>query len=195
MARSRAKHTQSSVLRIIGGQWRGRKIPFHPAPGLRPTSDRVRETLFNWLAADVHGARCVDLFAGTGALGLEALSRGAAHCTFVEPNASTLAGIAAALRTLDAESMAQVTPGPAAAFCDQAPGPFDILFIDPPFAAGLVEGCCQEIEAHGLVADGAAIYVEMSGRDDAPVVPQRWTLWRDKQAGEVAYRLYRAGEA
>ena len=181
-------------MRIIGGQWRGRKVPFHAAAGLRPTPDRVRETVFNWLAADVPGARCADLFAGSGALGLEALSRGAAHCVFVDTNDATLAGLSAALQALGGDAHGQIVSGTAAQFCAQGADPFDILFIDPPFADGLVEPCCELLDVHGLVARGGAVYIEMSSREDAPVVPGSWTLWRDKQAGEVAYRLYRVGE-
>src|SRR5210317_918947 len=93
MSRSRSRAARQHQVRIIGGKWRGRKLAFSPADGLRPTGDRVRETLFNWLAADIDGARCADLFAGTGALGLEALSRGAAHCDFVDSSPAVIARV------------------------------------------------------------------------------------------------------
>jgi len=179
-------------LRIIGGTWRGRKLAFDPAPGLRPTPDRVRETLFNWLAPEIHGSRCLDLFCGSGALGLEALSRGAAHCTFVDSNPAAIAGIRAALETLQCEAAtcAQADalrwvsgPGPAVT-------PFDIVFLDPPFGQNLLSPACRGLEDNHRLAPGALIYLEAAVRDGEPDVPENWQLKRDKQTGEVRYRLF-----
>ncbi len=193
MARARSKASTPSHVRIIGGQWRGRKIAFGDAQGLRPTPDRVRETLFNWLAPDIHGARCLDLFAGSGALGLEALSRGAEHCTFVEATGSTLKDIQAALSLLDAATRADCHGIDALRFCQQGQSPYDIVFLDPPFGQNLVEACCAALDASALVTDNGAIYIETGADEPEPVVPKHWQLARDKRAAGVAYRLYRNG--
>ena len=121
-----------SQLRIIGGQWRGRKLAFTPEDGLRPTADRVRETLFNWLAADIHGARCLDLFAGSGALGLEALSRGAAHCDFVDHSSRACRQIETHLALLEAADRGHCHPVGAEPFLRGAQQAYDIVFLDPP---------------------------------------------------------------
>jgi len=186
-----SKDNATSSLRIIGGKWRSRKVPFQSARGLRPTPDRVRETLFNWLAADVPGARCADLFAGSGALGVEALSRGAAHCTFVDTNSTALNTIRSVLHTLKADKYADVRAMTAQAYCLQETEPFHIVFLDPPFGLDLVEPCCQSLDTHSLLAPAAAIYIETSATENPPTVPALWELAREKKAGDVAYRLYR----
>jgi 16S rRNA (guanine966-N2)-methyltransferase len=176
------------VLRIIGGSWRGRKLRFPPSSGLRPTPDRVRETLFNWLAARTPGARCLDLFAGSGALGLEALSRGAAHVVFVECDA-------VAVRALRARLAEWGAPHGAVVQCDASvflAGPataFDIVFLDPPFDSGLLVPVAQRLEGGGWLGDGALIYVECAARAGLPALPDAWTLLKAKQAGEVGYHL------
>ena len=193
MARSGNRPKHLSTLRIIGGQWRGRKLTFTPAPGLRPTSDRVRETLSNWLSPCVHGARCLDLFAGSGALGLEALSRGAASCDFVDSSAAALRQIVQHLQAVGATDLARCHPLPAATFVESAQSPFDIVFIDPPFGKGLVDPVCAQLADRELLADGCFIYVETAVRDPQPNVPLNWLPHREKVAGEVAYRLYVKG--
>lgn len=180
----------TSTLRIIGGQWRGRKLTFIPAEGLRPTTDRVRETLFNWLAPDLHGARCLDLFCGSGALGLEALSRGAAHCDFVDNNARNLAQVGSHLDTLDASGRGACHGGTAEAFLAAARQAWDIVFIDPPFNLGLAGPVCALLAARGLLAPDARIYLETAAGESVPEVPANWLLHREKTAGEVGYRLY-----
>ena len=174
-------------IRIIGGQWRGRKLPVPNSPGLRPTTDRVRETLFNWLTPALPGARVLDLFAGTGVLGLEALSRGAAQAVLVERDP----GLAAALREAVARlsAPAEVHAADALAWLGSHGRTFDLVFLDPPFADGLWARALD-----GLVprlAPGAWIYVE-SPADVQPVVPPAWALHREGRTREVRYALYRA---
>jgi 16S rRNA (guanine966-N2)-methyltransferase len=191
MARSGKRPVKQSTLRIIGGQWRGRKLAFTPAEGLRPTADRVRETLFNWLAPSIRGARCLDLFAGSGALGLEALSRGAAWCDFVDTSATAIRQIEHHLQTLQAGAQARCHARPALAFLQESPGSHDIVFIDPPFGKHLVDPACEQLASSNRVAAGGFIYIETAVRDPAPRVPADWLLHREKAAGEVAYRLFR----
>ena len=176
-------------MRIIGGSLRGSKLAVADLPGLRPTPDRVRETLFNWLAPVISTARCLDLFAGTGALGIEALSRGAALVEFVERDA----GLARALR--DNLARLKLTAGlvrqaDAAGFLEHEPEhPFDIVFLDPPFSEALWEHPAARLEAGGWLADSALIYVE-SPVTSAIALPPNWQPHREKQAGAVRYALF-----
>ncbi len=184
---SRGSHARR--LRIIGGSWRGRRLRFPDVEELRPTPDRVRETLFNWLGTRVQDARCLDLFAGSGALGLEALSRGAAEVVFVERN--TL--VARALRELLTEwgaRNAHVERADALAWLDGTARPFDIVFIDPPFAAELHTEAARRLEARGWLAPGARVYLEAPTRTPLPELPRQWQPLKAKQAGEVGYHLF-----
>ena len=184
-------------VRIIGGRWRGRKLAFSPTDGLRPTGDRIRETLFNWLAADINGAHCADLFAGTGALGLEALSRGAAQCDFVDSSRIAQTAIAEHLKRFEAVEQGHCHPGPAQQFLKTATQPYDIVFIDPPFKLPLVEPTCNALAQRHLLSDGALVYIESKAKSPPPRMPTGWHLHRDKVSGGVAYRLFkveRAGE-
>ena len=190
MARSRKRTAPQSSLRIIGGQWRGRKLNFSPVEGLRPTTDRVRETLFNWLSPSIRGARCLDLFAGSGALGLEALSRGAAYCDIVDTSAAALHQIEHHLQILEASTQAHCHAKSALGFLQTTQGSYDIVFIDPPFGKGLVDSVCAQLASKGLIAEDGLIYVESAVHDSPPVVPPQWRLHREKVAGEVAYRLF-----
>ncbi|WP_275553447.1 16S rRNA (guanine(966)-N(2))-methyltransferase [Mixta sp. Marseille-Q2659] len=178
-------------IRIIGGQWRGRKLPVPNSAGLRPTTDRVRETLFNWLAPDIQQARCLDCFAGSGALGLEALSRYAGSATLLELEKPVAQQLTQNLQTLKA-SNAQVVQTNALSWLAQ-PGsePYQIVFIDPPFRKGLLEQTLQLLESNHWLADEALIYVESEVENGTPPVPANWHLHREKVAGQVAYRLYR----
>lgn len=184
------KRSGNSQLRIIGGQWRGRKLDFTPADGLRPTTDRVRETLFNWLAPDIHGARCLDLFSGSGALGLEALSRGAAFCDFVDTSAPALSQIADHLHNLEASARAACHRQSAQAFLDREHFNWDIVFIDPPFGQDLVAPVCELLGRSGRLREGTLVYIETGHREALPQLPPGWTLHRDKRAGDVSYRLF-----
>jgi 16S rRNA (guanine966-N2)-methyltransferase len=176
------------VLRIIGGSWRGRKLRFPPAPEIRPTPDRVRETLFNWLGPRVSGARCLDLFAGSGALGLESLSRGAEHVTFVERDAAAARELRARLSEWGARD-AQVEHGDALRFLGGAPRVFDIVFLDPPFDSEFLTVAAERLESGGWLAAGALIYVECAARNGLPPLSSAWTTLKSKQAGEVGYHL------
>ncbi len=180
-----------SQLRIIGGQWRGRKLSFRPEQGLRPTTDRVRETLFNWLAPDIHGARCLDLFAGSGALGLEALSRGAARCDFVDSSAQVIRQLQQHLATLGAGDRGSCHRRPALEFLQSKPAaPWDVVFVDPPFGLGLIEPSLAALQSPGVLATYALVYLECAAGEDAPALPANWECHRDKRAGGVAYRLF-----
>ncbi len=184
---------KAGQLRIVGGQWRGRKLSFRAAEGLRPTTDRVRETLFNWLQGVTPGARCADLFAGSGALGLEALSRGAAHCDFIDTSSAALGQIEGHLRALGASEQGRFHCQSAASFLQRAQGTYDIVFIDPPFASDLVQTCCDLLAERRLLAEEARVYVETAAGAPPPRVPAHWALHRDKRAGGVAYRLFIVG--
>ncbi len=176
-------------LRLIGGEYRRRLLPVLDMPGLRPTPDRVRETLFNWLVADLPGARVLDLFAGTGALGLEALSRGARAACFVERDAAVARTLEDNLVTLGAHNRAAVMTTDALAFLSSAPSPFTLAFLDPPFHQGLAGPCCAALEA-GWLSDDAVIYLETESAI-VPEVPANWALHREVRAGESQGRLYR----
>jgi 16S rRNA (guanine966-N2)-methyltransferase len=182
------------VLRIIGGAWRGRKWRFPEGAAIRPTPDRVRETLFNWLGARTQGARCLDLFAGSGALGLEALSRGAAHVSFIDSAEPVVRELRQRLREWQA-SGAQVERSDALAFLAGAAQPFDIVFLDPPFASGLLAAAAQRLDERGWLAPGARVYVECAAAAAAPPVPASWQVLRAKRAGEVGYHLFAVTDA
>lgn len=182
-------HTGSGQIRIIGGQWRGRKLPVPDSPGLRPTTDRVRETLFNWLAPHMVDARCLDCFAGSGALGLEALSRYAASATLLEMERNVAQQLQKNLATLKAANARVVNTNTLAFLA--APGtPHDVVFIDPPFRKGLLDETLRLLESNGWLADDALIYIESEVENGLPPVPASWELHREKVAGQVAYRLY-----
>ncbi|MFW0764830.1 16S rRNA (guanine(966)-N(2))-methyltransferase [Trabulsiella odontotermitis] len=182
-------HAGSGQIRIIGGQWRGRKLPVPDSPGLRPTTDRVRETLFNWLAPHMVDARCLDCFAGSGALGLEALSRYAASATLLEMDRDVSRQLQKNLATLKAAN-ARVVNTNSLTFLAQPGTPHDVVFIDPPFRKGLLEETLHLLESNGWLADDALIYVESEVENGLPPVPASWDLHREKVAGQVAYRLY-----
>jgi len=174
-------------LRIIGGRWRGRRLSFPPLAELRPTPDRVRETLFNWLAPVIEGARCLDLFAGSGALGIEALSRGAAEVVFIERHPAAARRLQDNLRFLGAESfrMEQVD---ALIWLEGPAQPFDIVFLDPPFDGNRLGPACAALEGRGWLAPIAHLYLE-SGPQVEPLLPDNWRIVREKTAGQVTYRL------
>ena len=179
-------------LRIIGGRWRGTRIVFPSLAAIRPSPDRVRETLFNWLQQPIVGARCLDLFAGSGALGLEALSRGAAHVTFVDREQQVGTHLVQTLERLGSRD-ATVIVRDAQRFLRQSPYPFGVVFLDPPFAAGLLERVCEQL-MHGWLADGAYIYVERPADHPLASLPATWAVQRSKRAGQVGYHLLRASE-
>jgi 16S rRNA (guanine966-N2)-methyltransferase len=182
------------TLRIIAGQWRGRKFRFPPID-IRPTPDRVRETLFNWLQTRIEGARCLDLFAGSGALGLEALSRGAAEVTFIEQERTATNAIEKLLVEWQA-SGGHVLCGDAQGFLAAKPParPFNVVFLDPPYGSSALAACARRLDA-GWLAPGARVYVERARREALPVLPAGWQELRSGHAGEVGYHLFGAGGA
>jgi 16S rRNA (guanine966-N2)-methyltransferase len=163
-------------------------------PGLRPTPDRVRETLFNWLAPVIEGARCLDLFAGTGALCLEALSRGAAEVVMVERAAHVAAQLRRNLATLEAHG-ATVIETDAMAYLQRVPEAFDIVFLDPPFASTLIESCAAALARGGWLVPAGLVYVEAPAAMQPLPVPSTWEATRSKRAGQVGYHLLRAPAA
>ena len=175
-------------VRIVAGCWRGRRVPFIPMPGLRPTPDRVRETLFNWLNRSVAAARCLDLCAGTGALAFEALSRGAASAVLVEQDPRVVRQLQEVARTLGADR-ARVVQGDARAFLKGPTEPFDLVFLDPPFALGVLTELCTLLADGGWLAPAAFVYLEQSARDAPIGLPQGWRVVREMRAGEVRAQL------
>ncbi len=176
-------------LRIIAGQWRGRKLPFADVEGLRPTPDRVRETLFNWLAPMIGGARCLDPFAGSGALGLEALSRGAAEVVMLDKHPKVMKQLQANLTLLDCQQ-AMLQQADALQFLQQTPEkPFDVVFLDPPYRKNLLAPCCELLNEQAWLAEGARVYLENERGYTLPILPDNWELLRSKKAGQVAYHL------
>lgn len=175
-------------LRIIGGDWRGRRLSFPDAEGLRPTPDRVRETLFNWLQGEVAGRRCLDLFAGSGALGLEAASRGAAEVVWVERDRRAAQALRANLAQLRFAA-GRVELGDALSWLRGPGRPFDLVFLDPPYQSGLLQPTCEALESGGWLAPAAWIYLEDDGRHAEPALPGGWLVRRKRRAGQVGYYL------
>lgn len=178
-------------LRIIAGQWRGRKLDFPEVEGLRPTPDRVRETLFNWLQPLLPGARCLDLFCGSGALGLEALSRGAAEVVMVEQNPDAIRHLNTHVNTLAAKG-SEVIQADVQAYLAGPSRPFDIVFIDPPYRKNLLDPCCALLAENGWLSPSARIYMEEESKREGQPLPAGWEVIREKRAGQVAYSLIRA---
>jgi 16S rRNA (guanine966-N2)-methyltransferase len=185
---AKKKSSYPGRLRIIGGRWRGRRLSVPESEGLRPTPDRVRETLFNWLQPYLAGAGCLDLFAGTGALCLEALSRGAGRVVMVEQAAPVAERLRQTLEMLDAEN-ATVVRTDAVEYLGQAPEAFDIIFLDPPFRSDLVARCAGLIETRGWIKPGGLVYIEAPSRIKSLPLPATWELIRSKEAGQVGYHL------
>ena len=174
-------------LRIIGGEYRSRLVDFDPGAGVRPTPDRVRQTLFDWLAPGIGGARCLDLFAGSGALGLEALSRGAGHVTFVESGAAQARAIRAALDKLGCAERAEVVAGDALGFvASTGTQVYDVAFLDPPFDSGLLAPALAALPR--VLRPGARVYVEWHRGGPLPW-PAGYAVLREKKAGQVSYAL------
>jgi 16S rRNA (guanine966-N2)-methyltransferase len=187
-----ARRKQNQV-RIIAGEWRGRKLDFPDAQGLRPTPDRVRETLFNWLQAYLPGARCLDLFAGTGVLGFEAVSRGAASVTLVERDRSVCHALQQNMLKLDMADRVSLVNSDALDYlqtgCQQV---FDIIFIDPPYGQGLVATAISMIDKNDCLKTGGLVYMEHESETDSPAIPENWMELKHKRAGQVSYYLLRS---
>ncbi|NCF13920.1 MAG: 16S rRNA (guanine(966)-N(2))-methyltransferase RsmD [Gammaproteobacteria bacterium] len=190
--RKQSGNSKAGRLRIVAGNWRSRLLDIADVEGLRPTSERIRETLFNWLTPHLHGARCLDLYAGTGALGLEALSRGAASAVFVERDPVAERQLRKNIELLGAEN-AEIIPSGALEFLrSAAPTPFDIIFLDPPYAGNLLGETCRLLADTHQLADDALIYLEDERSRGEPDLPRTWTVLKDKTAGKVRYMLAKA---
>lgn len=180
---------KSNQVRIIAGQWRGRKLEFPDSQGLRPTSDRVRETLFNWLTPVLPGSVCLDLFAGSGALGFEAASRGAARVVMVEQDDVVFQHLQAQSNRLSAQAVELVKTN-ANDYLVGIDTEFDIVFLDPPFGgAELRQSVIHRIDQRQLVKPGGFIYLETEKGDAGTELPENWQTYRHKQAGQVDYQL------
>jgi 16S rRNA (guanine966-N2)-methyltransferase len=190
---SSASGSRNSV-RIIGGGWRGRRVSFPDIPGLRPTPDRVRETLFNWLQQGIAGARCLDLFAGSGALGLEALSRGAKELVFVEQAVAAARALQEQLIRFGGQARAQVAEMGAARYLRSVPQAFDIVFLDPPFGRDALAEYIPLLDEGQWLKPGALVYLENEKKAGVPPLPAHWQLLKSKSAGEVGYHLARVVE-
>ena len=177
-------------VRVIGGEWRGRKLSFPSKVSLRPTADRVRETLFNWLAPVVEGAHCLDVFAGSGALGIEALSRGAQRCDFVDTDQDAIDAIGQSLRSLGAHDRATLHKCAADKVLTED-ARWDIVFIDPPFEAGLGNGLLNRLAASQCLQDDGLVYFETRRSAPEMVPEQRYEIYREKTAGDVCFRRLR----
>ncbi|PJC84993.1 16S rRNA (guanine(966)-N(2))-methyltransferase RsmD [Vibrio sp. HA2012] len=189
---SSQKRTTSGFIRIISGLWRGRKLPVHDAEGLRPTTDRVKETVFNWLAQDIPHATCLDLFAGSGGLGFEAASRQAQQVTMLEMNPVACQQLQTNISTLKTDRISALNTD-ALAYLRQPGSPFDVVFIDPPFRKGLLDETVQLLEANGWLSPTALIYIETEKELSLPSLPVSWSLHREKIAGQVCFRLFTRG--
>jgi 16S rRNA (guanine966-N2)-methyltransferase len=178
-------------VRIIAGAWRGRKLDVPDLPGLRPSGDRGRETLFNWLQPYIPGARCADLFAGSGALGFEAASRGAAHVDLVEIAPLAVSALVESRSALRAEQVAVHRANALDWLGERAPGSLDIVFIDPPFDSGLAVQTLGKLQRGGVMAPGGLVYVEAAAQLPELVMQPPFELVREKVLGQVRLRLFR----
>jgi 16S rRNA (guanine966-N2)-methyltransferase len=188
--RTHARGAQMRRLRIIAGQWKGRRWQF-PDADIRPTSDRIRETLFNWLQGRIAGRHCLDLYAGSGALGLEALSRGAAHCVFVDQHAPAIAALGDVLREWGADSgSVELVNARAEQYLAKVARTFDLVFLDPPFAENALTAVAAQLQARGWLAPGCLVYFEHPRSTALPSLPPPWEPLRHGAAGAVGYDLY-----
>ena len=185
-----ANHGGQGQLRIIAGQWRSRQFDFPMAHGLRPTPNRVRETLFNWLAPYIEGARVLDLFTGSGALFLEALSRGAGSALALDMNPAAINSLRDHLQTLRCEN-GTLLNSDALVYLQQVPTtPYDLVFLDPPFGQDLLQPACSLLEEKSWLAPRAWIYTESENSPSTLGLPGNWRLHREQKAGQVHYALW-----
>ncbi len=181
-------------LRIIGGEWRSRVVNFADIPDIRPTPDRVRETLFNWLQAPIVGARCLDLFAGSGVLSFEALSRGAKSVLCFELDAKAATAVRTNAAQLKTESLQLIQKNALDWLqTNSSQQQFDVVFVDPPYAAGFYEPCCRLLQENGWLAPAALVYIEADQPLDLLTLPEQWRLMKHKRAGAVHYGLCETG--
>ncbi len=187
--KSTQKTKTSGNIRIIAGKHRGRKLPVLMADGLRPTTDRIKETVFNWLMPYIHNSKCLDCFAGAGSLGFEALSRGAEQVTFIELDKNAAKQLSSNKSLLKADNVIVENTDALSYLKNNTPSLFDIIFIDPPFRKSLVEQVTSLI-TQGWLAGNSLIYIEMESESTNLDLPENWSLLKEKTAGQVSYRLY-----
>lgn len=189
MAAGAKRGAAPGEVRIIGGVWRSRRLSFPASAGLRPTPDRIRETVFNWLTPALPGARCLDLFAGSGAFGFESVSRGALHAVLVEKQIEVVAALRENSKRLKAEAV-EIVHADALQWLRSLGHVFDIIFLDPPYASGLLGPCIELLEAKVWVKPKSLVYLE-TPKGEAPPLPASWELLRSMTAGQVGYHLAR----
>ncbi|HED13514.1 MAG TPA: 16S rRNA (guanine(966)-N(2))-methyltransferase RsmD [Gammaproteobacteria bacterium] len=187
---SPAHNNHQNHIRIIAGRWRGRNLHFSSQPGLRPTPNRIRETLFNWLRPYLAEARCLDLFAGSGALGIEAISQGAASVVLVEKNPIAARHLQQICHKLDCNQLTVVNR-PAQSWLYSCTDQFDGVFLDPPFTTAQLSTTVAKLESSTVLTKGAWIYIEQSVREKPVIIPVAWELLHQKSQGEVLFSLYK----
>ena len=185
----KSKKSQPGRLRIVAGNWRSRLLEIADVPGLRPTALRIRETLFNWLAPEIEGARCLDLYAGTGALGLEALSRGAASVVFVESESKAVATLRRNIDKLGTDRAYVECTDALQYLRNYRAAAFDVVFVDPPYASNALGDVCRALDASDASAPGTKVYVEDERRRLLPDLPANWRVLKERTAGNVRYAL------
>jgi len=186
---TKSNKSNAGHIRIISGQYRGRKLPVQDVTGLRPTTDRVKETVFNWLMTDIRDAKVLDCFSGSGGLGFEALSRFAKSATFLELDQGAAKQLKENLQTLKIEN-AQLIVGDTLKLLETLNEKFDLVFVDPPFRQELAQISCQKLEDFSLLSEDALIYLEIENDLKGFKAPNNWQLIKEKNAGQVSYRLY-----
>ncbi|WP_028865020.1 16S rRNA (guanine(966)-N(2))-methyltransferase RsmD [Psychromonas aquimarina] len=184
------KPIKDGFIRIISGKWRGKKLPVKDKEGLRPTTDRTKETLFNWLMHDIRDAQCLDCFSGSGSLAFEALSRYAGYTTLLERDKQVALQLRNNLQTLKVDNAVVIETDSISFLQQTTEQQFDIVFIDPPFNKGLVQPCCEALEVNNYLAPQALIYIEMEVQLSDLELPDSWKLLKEKSTGQVSYRLY-----
>ena len=187
------KPMTDGFIRLISGQWKGKKLPVKDKQGLRPTTDRTKETLFNWLMHDIRDANCLDCFSGSGSLGFEALSRYAKYCTFLELDKQIANQLQTNLNTLKIDN-AQIIQTDSLQYLMQAATiKYDVVFIDPPFNQGLAQPCIDQLASQDHLADQCLIYVEVENTLNTIEFPENWSLLKEKTSGQVRYQLFSKG--
>ncbi|MCW8348442.1 16S rRNA (guanine(966)-N(2))-methyltransferase RsmD [Vibrio sp. ZSDZ65] len=184
------KSAPMGSVRIISGLWRGRKLPVHDAEGLRPTTDRVKETVFNWLAQDVPHSHVLDVFAGSGSLGFESASRQASQVQMIELNNKAYQQLVSNTALLKADNI-RLHNTSALTFLTQPGSPHDLVFIDPPFRQGLLPETVALLEQNGWLSENALVYIETEKELTLDAIPENWDLLKEKTAGQVCYRLFK----
>ncbi|WP_372882218.1 16S rRNA (guanine(966)-N(2))-methyltransferase RsmD [Psychromonas sp.] len=184
---------KGGFIRLISGKWRGKKLPVQDKEGLRPTTDRTKETLFNWLMHDIRDANCLDCFSGSGSLAFEALSRYANHVTLLEKAPQVVSQLRENIQTLQVNNATLVETDSIHYLQRPAEQLFDIVFIDPPFNKGLVQPCCDALEKNGYLSKSALIYIEKESQLNDFRQPANWQLLKEKSTAQVSYQLYLRG--